>query len=152
MEEACEAQEVVRVNCMALPEPGPIENERIPRIGSFSEEFLRYHVVVGKFLSIQLTSPQDLNTLQGDPSTFDPNPTGPFSPRFPVETGQLKTSTVGVEDGSDRGGPRLARIPGGPMWSPGVLCAGQWPLFFPPHACYCCPYCFLCRLLGRYAP
>eukprot|EP00913_Durusdinium_trenchii_P006742 g6338.t1 len=27
--------------------------------------FLRYHVVVGKFLSIQLTSPQDLNTLQG---------------------------------------------------------------------------------------
>lgn len=30
-----------------------------------NEELLRYHVVLGKFLSIQLTSPIDLGTLQG---------------------------------------------------------------------------------------
>ena len=35
------------------------------------EALLRYHVVLGKFLSLQLTSPVDLETLQGaDPPAF----------------------------------------------------------------------------------
>lgn len=42
-----------------------VNNLFLPENSEKLKEFLRYHVVVGKFLSIQLTSPQDLNTLQG---------------------------------------------------------------------------------------
>ncbi|CAK9045082.1 Kelch-like protein 17 (Actinfilin) [Durusdinium trenchii] len=56
------------VNNLFLPENSEKlkeEHDFMPSHNRVQEEFLRYHVVVGKFLSIQLTSPQDLNTLQG---------------------------------------------------------------------------------------
>eukprot|EP00434_Breviolum_minutum_P006445 symbB.v1.2.005689.t1/scaffold334.1/size226555/12 len=42
-----------------------VNNLLLPENAQKLKDFLRYHVVVGKYLSIHLTSPQNLETLQG---------------------------------------------------------------------------------------